>query len=88
MTVRPDTCLKVMTTNSFFRALWPFSWDIAHIFGIPRAIYNDSKTRYMFEIYDHKLVFSCFTAVFMSYCPQFWDFRAIYNDPRPDKCLR
>ena len=38
------------------------------------------NTRYMFEIYDQKLIVSRFMAVFMSYCPQFWGSRAIYNN--------
>jgi len=35
------------------------------------VIYNDLKTRHMFESYDQKLVVFVFMAIFMSYFPRF-----------------
>src|SRR4051812_5452508 len=42
------------------------------------TIYNDRKTRYMFERYDQKLVGFTFKAIFMSYCTHFSGSKAIY----------
>jgi hypothetical protein len=41
----------------------------------------------MFEGMTKNLSFSCFMAVFMSYCPQFWGSRAIYMFESYDKKL-
>ena len=35
MTLRPDTCLRPWPKTLHFRVLWPFSWAIAHSFGVP-----------------------------------------------------
>ena len=53
-----------------FRVLWPFSWAIAHGFGVPR------RFTYL-RVMTKNSSFSCFVAVFMSYCPKFWGSREI-----------
>ena len=36
----------------------------------------------MFDNFNQKIVDSHIMAIFMSYCPQFWGSRVIYNDPK------
>src|SRR3954463_11077358 len=54
--VRPDTCLGVRTKNSLFSCFMAvFMSYFPHFLG-SGAICMPRKTRYMFEIYDQKLV--------------------------------
>jgi hypothetical protein len=41
--------------------------------------YKVHDTQYMFKRHDHKLIIFAFMAVFVSYCPQFWDSGVIYK---------
>jgi hypothetical protein len=43
------------------------------------GIYKAHDTHYMFERHVPKLVIFAFMAIFVSYCPQFWGFGAIYK---------
>src|SRR4051812_4961947 len=54
-----------------FCVLWPFSKVIAHSFGVPGRFT-------CFRVMTKNSSFLRFIAVFMSYCPKFWDSRAIY----------
>src|SRR4051812_46074280 len=47
---------------TYFPRFWGYS-----------AIYDDRKTRYMFESYYQKLVVFMFYGHFMRYCPEFCD---------------
>src|SRR3954464_14091760 len=68
---RTLTCLRDMTRNSPFSRFMAVFMSYCPQFWGYRAIYNDFKTRYMFESYAEKLVFFVFMAIFMSYCPRF-----------------
>src|SRR5215216_1863656 len=56
----PDTCLRVMTKNSSFSRFTAVFMSYWTLFWHSRWIYNDPKTRYMFESYDQKLVVFAF----------------------------
>jgi hypothetical protein len=58
--------------------LWPFSWAIAHSFGVP-GWFTRPMTLCTCERHDKKCIIFAFMAVFMSYCPQFWCSRLIYK---------
>ena len=64
MIVRRDICLRDTTKHlSVWHFMVVFMSYFPHFWG-PRAIYNDVKSRYIFESYDQKLVvfalFGCF----------------------------
>ena len=61
---------QVWPKSHRFCFLWPFSWAIAHSFGVPgRLTCLRSKTK--------KSLFLRFMAVLMSYCPHFRCYSAI-----------
>src|SRR5215216_702257 len=62
------TCLRVMTKNSFFLHFIGISMSYCPQFWDFRAIYNNRKTRYIFEYLMNYSSFSCFMAIFISYC--------------------
>ena len=88
MTIRLDTLLRVMTTNWSFSCFTTVFMSYYRQFWRSMEIYDDSKTRYMFESYDQNYLFSRFTIVFMSYCPQFWGSGQFALPIRLDICLR
>ena len=66
---RPDTCLRVMRKNPSFSSLIVVFMNYCPQVWHSGEIYNDLKTRYMFEDITKNSSFSCFMAVFMSYSP-------------------
>ena len=70
-TLWPDTCWRDMTRNSSFSLFLAVFMSYCPQFWGSRAIYNNLKTRYMFESYDQKLVVFVFMAIFMSYILEF-----------------
>ena len=67
-----------------FCVLCPFSWVIDNSFVVP----GQFKMTLRSGVRPQNLMFSCFVAVFMSYCPQFWRSRGIRMGVRPDTCFR
>ena len=67
--VRSDTCFRLMSKNSSFSHLIVVFMNYCPQIWHTRAIYNDIKTRYMFEDMTKNSSFSCFMTVFMSYTP-------------------
>ena len=67
-------------THVCFRVLCPFSYVIAHNIGVPWLFKMTVKPDTCLRVMTKKSSFSRFIGVFMSYCPQFWDSKAIYND--------
>jgi hypothetical protein len=62
-----------------FCILGPFSWDIAHSFGVPEWFTSSMTLSTCLRGMTKNSSFLHFRAVFMSYCPQFWGFRVIYK---------
>ena len=87
--VRPDTCLRVLTKNSSISCIMAVFMSYCPQFWGSRVIYNDPKTRYMFESSDQKLV------VFHVLWPFSWAIAHFFGALggftvilRPDTCLR
>ena len=76
--VRTFTCWRDMTRNSSFSHFLAVFMSYCPQFWGYKAIYNDLKTRYMFESYDQKLVVFVFMAIFMR----------LARPVRPVTCLR
>src|SRR3954467_4010171 len=89
MTLRPDTCLRVMPKNSSFSCLWPFSRAIAHSFMVLGLFKATLRPGTWLRVMPKNSSFSCFMVIFMSYCPQFLGFRRIcMSRKNPDKFER
>ena len=59
------------------------------VLGGFRDIYNDPKTRYMFELYDHKLVIFLLYGRFHELLPTVFGVSGrLTTTLRPDTCLR
>jgi hypothetical protein len=58
--------------NSSFLCLWPFSWTIAHSFGIPGWFTRSMILSTCLSGMTKNSSFLRFRAVFVRYCPQFW----------------
>ena len=71
---RYDHKLFVFT---FYCRLWPFSWAIAHSFGVLDGFACLVITLTCLRDMIRNLSFSRFMVVFMSYCPQIWGSRQI-----------
>jgi hypothetical protein len=69
-----------MSKTHCFCVLWPFSWAIAHTFGVPRGFSWHVRPDTCFRIITKKSSFLHFMVVFMSYCPQFLGSTVISND--------
>ena len=54
--VRPNTCLTILTKKLSISHIMAVFMSYCPQFWGSRVIYNDPKTRYMFESYDQKLV--------------------------------
>ena len=59
--------LESQTKKSLFSLFMDVFVSYCPQFWGSMAIYNDHKNRYMFEIYDQKLVVFVFLAMLMSY---------------------
>src|SRR3954462_1537638 len=79
-TLRPDTCLRVMTKNSLFSCFMVIFMSYCQRFSGSRRICIPRKNRYMFERYDEILVVFAFCGRFHELLPIVWDSMAIYND--------
>ena len=55
-TIRPDTCLTILTKKLSISHIMAVLMSYCPQFWGSTVIYNDPKTRYMFESYDQKLV--------------------------------
>jgi hypothetical protein len=55
-----------------FCILGPFSWAIAHSFGVPRWFTRPMTISTFFRGMTKNSSFLRFRAIFVSYCPQFW----------------
>jgi hypothetical protein len=64
-----STCLTHMTKNSFFLRLWPFSWAIAHYFGVLGQFTRNMTIYTCLRGMTKNSSFLSFRAVFVSYCP-------------------
>src|SRR4051812_944984 len=88
MTIRPVTCLRVMTKKSSFPWLMAiFMSYCPQILGSKR-ICMACKTRYMFERYDQKHVVFTFYVRFHELLPTLLVFQDVLQRVRPDTCLR
>src|SRR3954467_3913604 len=79
-TLRRDTCLRVMTKNSFFSCFMVIFMSYCPRFLGSRRICIPRKNRYMFDRYDQKLFVFAFYGRFHEILPIVWDSMAIYND--------
>jgi hypothetical protein len=62
-----------------FCILGPFSWAIAHCFGVPEWFTRSMTLSTCLRGMTKNTSFLCFKAIFMSYCPQFWGSVVIYK---------
>jgi hypothetical protein len=62
-----------------FCILGPFSWAIAHSFGVPEWFTRSMTLIACLRGMTKNSSFLQFRAVFMSYCPQFWGSMEIYK---------
>src|SRR4051812_27620577 len=67
MTVRPDTCLRVLTKNSSFSRFTTVFMSYCPRFCRSRETNNDRKARYMFQSYEQKLIVFMSDDIFMRY---------------------
>ena len=81
-TVRLDIHLRDLIKTHPFRALWPFSWAIAHGFGVLERFSTIVRPDTCLRDMTKNSLYSRFMAVFMSYYPQYWVSRAIYNESK------
>jgi hypothetical protein len=65
--------------NSSFMRLWPFSWTIAQSFGVSGWFTRSITPSTCLSGMTKNSSFLHFSAIFMSYCPQFWGFGVIYK---------
>src|SRR3954467_7358543 len=72
--VRTLTCLRDMTRNSSFSRFMAVFMIYCPLFWGYREIYNDIRTRYMFDSYDQKLVIFVFYVHFHELLPTFFGF--------------
>src|SRR4051812_17957080 len=71
----PIHFLEFIPKTRSFCVLWPFSRAIAHNFGVRRRFAWLVRPDTCLRVMTKNSSFSRFMVVFMSYCPQFWDFR-------------
>jgi hypothetical protein len=62
-----------------FCVLGPFSWAIAHSFGVPGWFIRPKKLSTFLRGVTKNSLFLHFRTVFMSYYPQFWGLGVIYK---------
>jgi hypothetical protein len=62
-----------------FLCLWPFSWAIAHSFGVSGWSTRPMTVSTCLRGVTKNSSFLHFRAIFMSYCPQFWGSGVIYK---------
>jgi hypothetical protein len=71
--------LRGATKNSPFCVLGPFSWAIAHCFGVPWTFSRNMTVYLLLERNEKKLIVYAIMAIFVNYCPQFCGFGVIYK---------
>jgi hypothetical protein len=71
--------LEAWPKTHLFCILGPFSWDIAHSFGVPEWFTRSMTLIACLRGMTKNSSFLQFRAVFMSYCPQFWGSGVIYK---------
>jgi hypothetical protein len=74
------TCLRGMSQNLSFLRLWPFSWSIAHSFGVPGRFTWPMTLSTCLRGMTKTLRF-CVSGRFMSDWPQSWVSGVIYKSP-------
>jgi hypothetical protein len=63
-----------------FCILGPFSWAIAHSFGVPEWFTRSISLSTCLRGMTKNSSFLCFRAVFVRYCPLFWVSMEIYKE--------
>ena len=77
-----------MSKNSSFSCLWPFSWAIAHYFGVPGQFAWPIGPNTPLRDFTKNSWFVCLRAFFMSYFPLFGVLCRFAGPVRPGTCLR
>jgi hypothetical protein len=70
-----------------FCVLGPFSWAIAHCFGVLWRFTSNMTACTFNRGMTIKIVVFAFMAIFVSYCPQFWGSEVIYKAHNTSTCL-
>src|SRR3954468_18768696 len=66
-TLRPDTCLRVMTKNSSFSCFMVIFMSVAHSFWVVGGVACLVKTLTCFRVMTKNSSLSCFMVIFMSF---------------------
>jgi hypothetical protein len=73
--------LRAWPKTHRFYVLGPFLWAIVHCFGVLGDLHEIWHSVHIREGWQKNSSFLHFTAVFVSYCPQFWGSEVIYKVP-------